>query len=102
MVQRLTYRRRHPWKTASNSTRVYHCSGTCLVVWSYCRYCRLKTPGGKITVQYRTKAANGPRCGDCGNSIQGVRDFSFQINLIVLIAHSPGNLSFPGPSPPPT
>jgi len=40
--------------TASNKTKV------------------LKTPGGKVTVHYRTKSANGPKCGDCGASIQGV------------------------------
>merc|ERR1711862_903711 len=30
------------------------------------------TPGGKLTVQYRTKAAKGPSCGDCGISLPGI------------------------------
>merc|ERR1719355_395975 len=47
MVQqtRVTYRRRHCYNTKSNKIKV------------------VKTPGGKLTVHYRTKSAKGPRCG---------------------------------------
>eukprot|EP00029_Vermamoeba_vermiformis_P003653 TRINITY_DN14192_c0_g1_i1.p1 TRINITY_DN14192_c0_g1~~TRINITY_DN14192_c0_g1_i1.p1 ORF type:complete len:118 (-),score=27.18 TRINITY_DN14192_c0_g1_i1:222-575(-) len=54
MVQRLHYRRRHSYNTKSNKTKV------------------IKTPGGRLLYQYRTKTANGPKCGDCGTEIQGV------------------------------
>merc|ERR1712217_383652 len=54
MVQRVTYRRRHCYNTKSNKTKI------------------IKTPGGKLTVQYRTKAAKGPSCGDCGISLPGI------------------------------
>merc|ERR1712217_770499 len=54
MVQRVTYRRRHCYNTKSNKTKI------------------IKTPGGKLTVQYRTKAAKGPSCGDCGSSLSGI------------------------------
>jgi len=52
--RRVTYRRRHAYHTVSNRTRV------------------VKTPGGKLTVQYVKKKGKGPRCGDCGHSIAGV------------------------------
>jgi ribosomal protein L34E len=55
MVQRLTYRRRHSFNTSSNLVKV------------------VKTPGGKLKYQYRSKLAKGPACGDCGCVIQGVR-----------------------------
>merc|ERR1712125_138222 len=32
----------------------------------------VKTPGGKLTVHYRTKSAKGPRCGDCGIVLPGI------------------------------
>merc|ERR1711974_157590 len=54
MVQRVTYRRRHSYATRSNKIKV------------------VKTPGGKLNVQYRAKPASGPKCGDCGGKIQGV------------------------------
>merc|ERR1711941_132828 len=54
MVQRVTYRRRHCYNTKSNKTKI------------------VKTPGGKLTVQYRTKSAKGPSCGDCGISLPGI------------------------------
>merc|ERR1712130_382576 len=56
MVQqtRVTYRRRHCYNTKSNKIKV------------------VKTPGGKITVHYRTKSAKGPRCGDCGIVLPGI------------------------------
>eukprot|EP01115_Flamella_aegyptia_P006169 TRINITY_DN25952_c0_g1_i1.p1 TRINITY_DN25952_c0_g1~~TRINITY_DN25952_c0_g1_i1.p1 ORF type:complete len:113 (-),score=10.03 TRINITY_DN25952_c0_g1_i1:110-448(-) len=56
MVQRLTYRRRHSYNTASNKVKV------------------VKTPGGKLTLHYRTKNAKGPVCGEsfCTIPINGV------------------------------
>lgn len=45
--KRVTYRRRHSFNTRSNRIK------------------RVKTPGGRINVQYVTKAAKGPKCGDC-------------------------------------
>lgn len=32
----------------------------------------MRTPGGRLTVHYLTKKAKGPRCGDCGDSLQGI------------------------------
>ena len=54
MVQRLTYRRRHSFNTSSNRVKA------------------VKTPGGQLKLQYRSKLAKGPACGDCGCSIQGI------------------------------
>jgi len=54
MPQRVTFRKRQPYNTRSNVIRL------------------LKTPGGKIGVQYRTKTARGPRCGDCGGDVAGI------------------------------
>eukprot|EP00274_Cyanoptyche_gloeocystis_P006910 CAMPEP_0196655432 /NCGR_PEP_ID=MMETSP1086-20130531/5172_1 /TAXON_ID=77921 /ORGANISM="Cyanoptyche gloeocystis , Strain SAG4.97" /LENGTH=119 /DNA_ID=CAMNT_0041987737 /DNA_START=95 /DNA_END=454 /DNA_ORIENTATION=+ len=54
MTQRLTYRRRHSYATKSNKVRV------------------VKTPGGKLVYQYVKKIAAGPKCGDCGKSLQGI------------------------------
>lgn len=51
---RVTYRRRHSYNTRSNKTRV------------------VKTPGGRLTVQYLQKKAKGPRCGDCGVRLAGI------------------------------
>lgn len=54
MVQRLTYRRRHGFRTKSNKVR------------------KVKTPGGKLVFQYLTKKSNVPKCGDCGLELQGI------------------------------
>ena len=54
MVQRLTYRRRHGFRTTSNKVR------------------KVRTPGGKLVFQYLTKKSNVPRCGDCGLELQGI------------------------------
>ena len=54
MVQRITYRRRHSYNTASNKIRL------------------VKTPGGKLSVQYRKKIGSSPKCGDCGVSLPGI------------------------------
>ena len=54
MVQRLVYRRHNNFNTRSNKTKV------------------VKTPGGRLTLHVITKAAKGPRCGDCKGKIIGV------------------------------
>ena len=54
MVQRLTYRRRHGFRTTSNKVR------------------KVKTPGGKLVFQYLQKKSNAPKCGDCGVDLQGI------------------------------
>eukprot|EP00211_Chloroparvula_japonica_P013858 CAMPEP_0119123464 /NCGR_PEP_ID=MMETSP1310-20130426/3403_1 /TAXON_ID=464262 /ORGANISM="Genus nov. species nov., Strain RCC2339" /LENGTH=112 /DNA_ID=CAMNT_0007113295 /DNA_START=58 /DNA_END=396 /DNA_ORIENTATION=- len=54
MVQRVTLRRRHAYATRSNKIKI------------------VKTPGGKLTVQYRAKLAKGVKCGDCGNAVSGI------------------------------
>eukprot|EP00299_Pterocystis_sp_00344_P002344 c12657_g1_i1.p1 GENE.c12657_g1_i1~~c12657_g1_i1.p1 ORF type:complete len:110 (-),score=19.78 c12657_g1_i1:44-373(-) len=54
MVQRLTYRRRLSYNTASNKTRV------------------VKTPGGKLTYQYLKKRGSAVKCGDCGSALSGI------------------------------
>eukprot|EP00892_Ulva_mutabilis_P001869 jgi/Ulvmu1/11683/UM008_0093.1 len=55
MVQRLTYRRRHCYATRSNKTRV------------------VKTPGGRLVVQYRTKKASFPKCPVTGQRLAGIK-----------------------------
>lgn len=52
---RVTYTRRHAYHTQSNKAKV------------------IKTPGGKLVAHYHKKSAKGPRCGDCGISLPGVR-----------------------------
>lgn len=32
----------------------------------------MKTPGGKVVVQYREKKASSPKCGDCKTALHGV------------------------------
>ncbi|GBF90813.1 60S ribosomal protein L34 [Raphidocelis subcapitata] len=54
MVQRLTYRRRHCYNTASNRTRV------------------VKTPGGKLVVQYQKKPTKHPKCAATGVVLHGL------------------------------
>jgi len=51
---RVTYRRRHSFNTRSNRVK------------------RVRTPGGTLTVQYHTKAAQGPKCGDCKKGLAGI------------------------------
>jgi large subunit ribosomal protein L34e len=51
---RVTYRRRHSYRTRSNKVQ------------------KVKTPGGKVTVHYATKKAKGVLCGDCKKSLNGI------------------------------
>ena len=54
MAQRVTYRRRLSYNTKSNKVK------------------KVKTPGGRLVIQYIHKRANGPKCGDCGSKLPGV------------------------------
>mmetsp|Transcript_16018 Transcript_16018/g.46737 ORF Transcript_16018/g.46737 Transcript_16018/m.46737 type:complete len:114 (-) Transcript_16018:649-990(-) len=54
MVQRVTYRRRKSFNTKSNKIR------------------KVKTPGGKLAVQYLQKKPKGVMCGDCHKRLQGI------------------------------
>jgi len=53
MVQRVTYLRRHPYKTRSNRVKV------------------IRLPGGKLTVQYLRKKAQNAHCRVSGARLQG-------------------------------
>ncbi|KAF5843135.1 ribosomal protein L34Ae [Dunaliella salina] len=53
MVQRLTYRRRHPYHNRSNRTRI------------------VKTPGGRLVYQYVKKTAKHPHCAVSGAVLNG-------------------------------
>ncbi|KAG2519495.1 hypothetical protein JM16_007123 [Phytophthora kernoviae] len=52
---RITYRRRHSYATKSNGIKA------------------VKTPGGKLVAQYRQKRTAGPKCGDCKQSLKGIK-----------------------------
>ena len=52
--RRVTYVRRHSYRTKSNIAAV------------------TKTPGGRLACHYVKKRANGPKCGDCGGAIAGI------------------------------
>lgn len=54
MAQRVTYRRRLSYNTKSNKIRL------------------VKTPGGRLAVQYIKKKASKPKCGDTGALLSGV------------------------------
>jgi large subunit ribosomal protein L34e len=54
MSQRLHYRTRNSYNTKSNKTKA------------------VKTPGGKLTLLYRTKRPGVPRCGDTGVPLNGI------------------------------
>eukprot|EP01115_Flamella_aegyptia_P004673 TRINITY_DN19_c0_g1_i1.p1 TRINITY_DN19_c0_g1~~TRINITY_DN19_c0_g1_i1.p1 ORF type:complete len:117 (-),score=48.31 TRINITY_DN19_c0_g1_i1:41-391(-) len=51
---RVVYRRRHSYNTRSNGIK------------------KVRTPGNKLVVHYRKKAASGPKCGDCGVELPGL------------------------------
>ncbi|MCJ1311066.1 60S ribosomal protein L34 [Agyrium rufum] len=51
---RLVYRRRNPYNTRSNKTRV------------------IKTPGGELRYLHIKKKGSAPKCGDCGIKLPGI------------------------------
>ncbi|XP_065352801.1 large ribosomal subunit protein eL34-like [Cloeon dipterum] len=55
MVQRLVYRRRLSYNTESNRRRV------------------VRTPGGRLVYQYLKKPKKAPRCGQCKETLRGVK-----------------------------
>ncbi|KAI8877151.1 60S ribosomal protein L34-B [Backusella circina FSU 941] len=55
MAQRLTYRRRCSYNTRSN------------------RVTAVKTPGGRLVYHYQKKPVKAPRCGDCGETLAGIK-----------------------------
>ncbi|KAK2196150.1 bifunctional Ribosomal protein L34e [Babesia duncani] len=54
MVQRVVYRRRCKYNTASNKTK------------------RIKTPGGRVLLQKALKTSGKPKCGDCKKVLPGI------------------------------
>ncbi|DAZ99970.1 TPA: hypothetical protein N0F65_008777 [Lagenidium giganteum] len=57
---RVTYRRRHSYGTRSNGIKV------------------VKTPGGKLVSQTIKKRTAGPKCGDCKQSLKGIKHLSIK------------------------
>eukprot|EP00803_Ostreobium_quekettii_P000643 evm.model.scf_83.7 EVM.evm.TU.scf_83.7 scf_83:149168-151897(+) len=57
MAERVTYRRRHPYRTRSNRTRL------------------VRTPGGKLVVQYMKKKVNNPHCKVSGVKLNGLKAY---------------------------
>eukprot|EP00981_Chlorochromonas_danica_P012516 scaffold5105_cov161-Ochromonas_danica.AAC.2 len=55
---RVTLRRRHAYRTASNRVKT------------------IRTPGGRHVAQYISKHTQGVKCGDCHCAIRGVKRFS--------------------------
>ncbi|KAJ9134497.1 hypothetical protein NKR23_g10086 [Pleurostoma richardsiae] len=51
---RVTYRRRNPYNTTSNRTRI------------------VKTPGGELRALHIKKRGTAPKCGDCGSKLPGI------------------------------
>uniref|UniRef100_A0A0G4I359 60S ribosomal protein L34 n=1 Tax=Chromera velia CCMP2878 TaxID=1169474 RepID=A0A0G4I359_9ALVE len=54
MVQRLTYRRKNRYNTASNQQKI------------------VRTPGGRLVYQLAKKKANAPSCRDCESTLHGI------------------------------
>uniref|UniRef100_A0AC35U8D1 60S ribosomal protein L34 n=1 Tax=Rhabditophanes sp. KR3021 TaxID=114890 RepID=A0AC35U8D1_9BILA len=57
MAQRLVYRRRHGYNTKSNKVR------------------SVKTPGGRLSLHYRSKTASIPKCGDTKVELKGIKSY---------------------------
>jgi large subunit ribosomal protein L34e len=54
MAARVTYRRKHSYRTRSNLVR------------------KIRTPGGRLTVQYRTKLVKRLKCAETGKFLNGI------------------------------
>jgi len=55
MAQRVTYRRRHSYNTKSNKVR------------------KVKTPGGRLVLQYLKKKKTIPKCPVTGQTLRGIK-----------------------------
>lgn len=55
MVKRVTYRRKTRYNTLGNKFKL------------------VKTPGGRLVMQYLTKIANGPQCKETGKRLSGIQ-----------------------------
>jgi len=51
---RVHYRRRSSYHTQANTTKI------------------VKTPGGRLSVHYKKKTGDRPKCGDCGSALAGI------------------------------
>ncbi|KAI1367733.1 ribosomal protein L34e-domain-containing protein [Xylaria arbuscula] len=51
---RVTYRRRNPYNSRSNKTRI------------------VRTPGGELRTLHIPKRGSAPKCGDCGIKLPGI------------------------------
>jgi len=54
MAARVTYRRKHTYRTRSNQVR------------------KFRTPGGRLTVQYKNKNVKRLRCSETGQYLNGI------------------------------
>ncbi|KAK1767409.1 ribosomal protein L34Ae [Phialemonium atrogriseum] len=54
MSNRVVYRRRNPYNTKSQRTRM------------------VRTPGGDLRLLHISKKASRPKCGDCGSALPGI------------------------------
>jgi large subunit ribosomal protein L34e len=54
MSARVTYRRKHTYRTKSNQVR------------------RFRTPGGRLTIQYRNKDVKNLKCSETGQMLNGI------------------------------
>ncbi|GBG32168.1 60S ribosomal protein L34, putative [Hondaea fermentalgiana] len=52
---RITYRRRHAYRTRSNKVKA------------------VKTPGGRLVAKYIAKRGSVPKCGDCKVELKGLK-----------------------------
>lgn len=55
---RVTFKRRHPYATKSNALKVK------------------KTPGGRLVAHHHAKKRSGPKCGDSGEILPGIKRMS--------------------------
>ncbi len=54
VIRRVTYRKKNTYNTKGNKIRL------------------LRTPGGKLTIQYKKKLTSGLKCADTGEELNGI------------------------------
>ena len=69
MVQRVTYRRRLSYNTSSNQVR------------------KVKTPGGKLVLQYVKKRGTLPKCPMTGQRLRGIKKVNNQAKSRIARRH---------------